>query len=371
MGQYDFLIGAALALFASVGTNFGVNIQKLSFMKMEKRPKNKQRPYYSDPLWLMGLLHVIGGALGDFASLAFTGQAIVAQIGASTLVANIFFANCWLKEKLSKTDIIGTVLIIIGPSLSVGFGNHKDVNYTQDKLLQFFTTPLFIGYLVLLVLCVMVTYVFVKKVAEPKRKQLDESMRLWKEREKNMEAPPAAKDPQSPQAVRDPQATKDLQKDLMQSKMDYARFAKSHALAYCALSGMIGSSNMLFGKMVSELLAVSFSGNNQFVYVLSYVFLVCMLISIFAQLHFLAKALKSFDALYCIPVFQCFFISTSTICGACYFNEFSDFGVIQWVFFSVGLIITLVGVYCMSLRVNEGQKIEPIQTAQKEKEGEN
>ena len=48
----------------------------------------------------------------------------------------------------------------------------------------------------------------------------------------------------------------------------------------------------------------SFRGDNQMIYFLTYVFLACMLFCIFSQLHFLAGALKFFDALYVVPVFQ-------------------------------------------------------------------
>ena len=54
----------------------------------------------------------------------------------------------------------------------------------------------------------------------------------------------------------------------------------------------------------AELLGATFAGKNQLFNPLTYVFLVCMLISIFTQLHFLAKALAWFDALYVVPVFM-------------------------------------------------------------------
>ena len=54
----------------------------------------------------------------------------------------------------------------------------------------------------------------------------------------------------------------------------------------------------------------SFRGNNQMIYFLTYVFLACMLFCIFSQLHFLAGALKFFDALYVVPVFQ---VSAETV----------------------------------------------------------
>jgi len=52
------------------------------------------------------------------------------------------------------------------------------------------------------------------------------------------------------------------------------------------------------------MIGASFRGDNQMVYPLTYVFLACMICSIFSQLHFLAGGLRFFDALYVVPVFQ-------------------------------------------------------------------
>lgn len=47
----------------------------------------------------------------------------------------------------------------------------------------------------------------------------------------------------------------------------------------------------------------------------SWVCLICMLIFIFSQLYFMAQALSCYDSLYCVPVFQCFFIFVSAMGG--------------------------------------------------------
>lgn len=95
---------------------------------------------------------------------------------------------------------------------------------------------------------------------------------------------------------------------------------------------------------------MSLRGHNQMIYPLTYVFLACMLFSIFTQLHFLALGLSFFDALYVVPVFQCFFVSVSTLGGAAYFSEFSSFLPLQMILFPIGILCTLSGVYILSSR---------------------
>lgn len=76
----------------------------------------------------------------------------------------------------------------------------------------------------------------------------------------------------------------------------------------------------------------SIRGDNQMIYPLTYVFLLCMFFCVFTQLHFLALGLRFFDALYVVPVFQCFFISVSTLGGAGQWKEKGDSGcAVVWI----------------------------------------
>jgi drug/metabolite transporter superfamily protein YnfA len=79
----------------------------------------ERQTYYTRPLWLTGLVLVVLGAIGDFEALGFAPQALVAAVGGGfTVLANVFFAHLWLGQILTKTDVLGTLLIIIGVVLS-------------------------------------------------------------------------------------------------------------------------------------------------------------------------------------------------------------------------------------------------------------
>ena len=70
-------------------------------------------------------------------------------------------------------------------------------------------------------------------------------------------------------------------------------------------------------------------GDNQMINPLTYVLIICMLASIFTQTHFLASGLERFDALYIVPVFQCFFIMVSITGGGIFFSEFENLSLLQ------------------------------------------
>jgi hypothetical protein len=58
---------------------------------------------------------------------------------------------------------------------------------------------------------------------------------------------------------------------------------------------------VLFGKCVAELLSTTMQGDNQLFHIFPYVAVICMVVTVASQLHFLAIALNYFDALYAVP----------------------------------------------------------------------
>ena len=114
----------------------------------------------------------------------------------------------------------------------------------------------------------------------------------------------------------------------------------------------------MFAKSTAELLENSFNGNAQFDKPLSWLIVLCMLLTIFLQTHYLAMGLKYFDALYIVPVFQCFFITLSVLGGAVYFKELRNFSTLQWFMFPLGVLVIVMGVVFMSCRDMSGSTDE-------------
>lgn len=283
----------------------GINTQKYGFIKNAALPVAQQRKNYTrQPLWLAGLALVILGSLGDFAALALAAQSVVAPLGSVTLVANLFFASMWLKEKLSRRDIVSTTLIILGSVVTVAFGDHTSVDYTMSDITRLFKSNLFAIYATFCIAMCVMLYVVVKFLG-PKKLRIVELTRSY-------------------DSILDKDARRTaIKRDaaLSQLKSSYAKWTRIHPLCLCALSGALGANSILFGKIVALLLKASFGGDNQFIYFQTYIYIATMLFCVFAQLHFLALALIFFDSLYCIPIFQCFWIVVSTIGGSVHFAE--------------------------------------------------
>jgi hypothetical protein len=129
-------VGVFISICGSIFNNLGQNVQKLA------QDKDPDAAYIYLPLWWAGLGLVIFGSLGDVISLTFAPQSVVMPVGSFTLAANIFFANRFFGETLSKQDVLGTLLIVIGATgVAVAYGVLGDVPaqcFDLDDLIQLY-----------------------------------------------------------------------------------------------------------------------------------------------------------------------------------------------------------------------------------------
>ena len=320
-----WLVGVIISIIGSVFSNLGQNVQKYAMMKNDEVPESDRLPYTKMWRWWVGLALVIFGSLGDFTSLSFAPQSVVMPVGSMTLVANLFFASMWLGETLTKKDVVGTFMIIIGASLvavaygALGSPNNKE--YTLEELIELYLRFSILVYFLLVGALMFALYTLMKKCEFILGQDGDHT--------------------------NDP---------------EYQKLARWHPFSYSALSGVFGANSVLFAKSTTELIRLTAEGHNQFGKPLTYVIIGAMFTCIVSQTHFLAHGLQFFDALYIIPVFQCFFITFSILGGAVYFNELSAFTAIQWVVFLAAVGITLFGVILLSARdmtaAGQGEMLE-------------
>ncbi|RLN46213.1 hypothetical protein BBJ29_004721 [Phytophthora kernoviae] len=286
-------VGVILSIVGSIGTNMGVNLQKFSFMREAKhRCSTEKRSYVRQPLWVIGFLLVVGGSTLDFVALGFLPQSLATPVGGSTMVANVAFASLFLKEKFTRSDAIGTALVLTGIIVVAMFAEKESACYTVHELVALYREPLFAVYATLIGLACIALYLLSRKME-----------RVLKEKGK--------------------------------SSPEYKRFSKLHPVSYPALSGLFGAQSVLFAKSMAELIKTTFEGDNQFVTFGAYAITFSMLVCVFLQIHWLAHGLQHFDAVFIVPVFQCFFISISIFGGGVYFKEFAHMTPLALAMFSV------------------------------------
>ena len=273
-----WLLGVFLSIIASCCTNLGVNLQKFSFLKEAKRQVVAKRRYFRQPTWVIGIALVVFGSLGDFAALGFAPQTLITPVGGFTMVANVFFAHSFLGEAFSLKDGFATTLVIAGVILVAAFASKGSNCYTLTELTELYRRPPFIVYCVIVILCCVLLYRLVKKIER-------------------------------------------IHTDFGSGSTRYAKFERWHPVLYPALSGVFGAQSVLFAKSTAELFKSTFTGDSQFDQFGTYLILLGMLTCVFLQIHWLAQGLQRFDAVFVVPVFQCFFIRY--VCVHCIHYEFN------------------------------------------------
>ena len=356
----QLFLGIGISILGSTISNLGQNAQKYAqVMNDALPPAERQASYTSLWRWWFGFFCVVVGSICDFAALSMAPQSVVMPVGAFTLVCNLFFAHTWLGEPVTARDIRATGYIIAGAALvAVAYGALGEVsnrNYSLDELLALYKRGAFATYAVFVGSVAFLFYRYIRQLATvltvpcvflvPLLLTRDSQLYLWRALSSRGGSVVAFLFFYSILTKAELALLKGA------DSPGYARYAKLHPVSYAALSGTYGSCTVLFAKSTVTLINVSLGGENQFAKgPFPFVIITCMLVAIALQTHYLAKGLQFFDALFIIPVFQCFFIIFSILGGAVYFEELQGFNGNQWAMFLSAVVITVYGVLLLSAR---------------------
>ena len=131
-GSLDLVLAVVFTVGSAAANSLGLVMQKWA-----KKPCGLW--------WIFGNLIFQSGSLLMAAGLAFGEQLLVAPLGALVMVFNIPFSHCFLKEKASPWDILGSVFIMAGVVCVALFGPVSDTKPTADQLDDLLLRPVFIG----------------------------------------------------------------------------------------------------------------------------------------------------------------------------------------------------------------------------------
>jgi drug/metabolite transporter (DMT)-like permease len=142
-----WLFGVALAGTAGIINAGGVIIQKRAHIANSKLPVEEQTSYVANKWWLLGFAVYVVGNLSNALALTFASQSIVTPLNSVNLVANTLMAPFFLGETLTRIDVIATLLIICGCTITVLFGSHADkgtaLYLTLNRAIHFSTSFFF------------------------------------------------------------------------------------------------------------------------------------------------------------------------------------------------------------------------------------
>uniref|UniRef100_H3H0U5 EamA domain-containing protein n=1 Tax=Phytophthora ramorum TaxID=164328 RepID=H3H0U5_PHYRM len=157
-----WIIGFAIAVVFSFLASVGINLQKKALKQNELGAEPV--PAYRLPLWVLGFVLCAVGSVLDFVAFGLAPQSLLAPLAALTLVWNMMLAPCFNKEKLSKKDIVSTLIIFVGATIAVVFASHATPTYNLDMLLALYRDPLTIVYFCVVFLTVVAHYAAIKVI---------------------------------------------------------------------------------------------------------------------------------------------------------------------------------------------------------------
>ena len=277
------------------------------------------RRYLLSKTWLMGFTAFVAGNFFNFFSFSFAAQSLLASLGAVQFITNVIFARLVLKETLNWRTLGGTLLIVAGVALVVKFSCHDNpaVNYSLHELMELFVDQGFLVYVgVLVVLLCVSQYV------------------LMRSQDKN-----------------------------------HRTHSRIEGLSYAAVSAIIGAQAVTFFKILSELISIvanvapsdDVTANAVYSSPFTYAIAVLAMCASFFWVQRLNFALRYYDALFIVPVFQVMWVTLSVIGGGILFHEFEQClkGTTALVFV-LGLCTIFAGVFVLSPQASTPTQVSPL-----------
>lgn len=305
----EWITGAVINVFGSIGINFGTNLLKLGHNQRERLAlleapecgaKSDFKPIIHFQSWRVGMLIFALGNCLNFISFGYAAQSLLAALGSVQFISNVAFAYFVLEEKVTGRVLLATVFIVFGNIFLVGFGNHQSPVFTPEQLMDKYTNHIFLLYCLGLLLIVAVNHYLYRRG--------------------------------------------EILISIFGRHNVRSYWHQLLPLSYAIVSGAVGSHSVLFAKSLSSLLRLTMSGNSQlygwFTYSMLFLFL-CTAAFWMARLN---DGLALFDGILIVPMLQIAWTFFSIFTGFIYFQEYQVFNTLRTSMFLIGISLIFAGI---------------------------
>jgi hypothetical protein len=251
-----------------------------------------------------GLAMLIVGSVFAVVVFGLAGQAELAPMGAATMIFNELLAWRVLREPFTRVDAVATLLMGLGTTISIVFGQHVDRTYTLDIIISLVNRPAaWTGTAITLTL-MAATAAYVNVAGKTPAKQLPR----------------------------------------LRASLDCAGRA--------FVGGMLGGYTGLCTKTVVTVVfgAVGSGDLSDLARVEPYLFIVALACSLTLQVRFMNSGLARYDSVRVIPVYQSSLVIASVYSGWTYWDEIAVQTPLSVGLFVAGCCLTLAGILVLSLK---------------------
>ncbi|KZV48458.1 hypothetical protein F511_18264 [Dorcoceras hygrometricum] len=230
------------------------------------------------------MLTMLVGEGANFAAYAYAPATLVTPLGALSIIFSAVLAHFILDESLHMFGVVGCVLCLVG---SVTIVLHAPLEKDFESVMQVWhlaTEPGFIIYTV--VVLVLVLFLI-----------------FW----------------------------------------CVPRYGQTHMVVYIGICSLMGSLTVMGVKAVGLALKLSFSGSNQFIYVVTWFFTILVIVFCVMQLIYLNKALDTFNTAVVSPVYYVMFTTLTIVASIIMFKEWDSQNASQIMTELCGFVTILCG----------------------------
>ncbi|KAH9940453.1 uncharacterized protein BXZ73DRAFT_42855 [Epithele typhae] len=307
-----FIIGLAIVLLASVLNAAGLNLTKLDHVRTSAIPKSARRRDWLRPLWLLGMiLYILSQLVGSTLALEYMRAEYVAPLGSTSLIFNFLFAKFLINTPVTKYDIYGTAIVIIGVigivafgSINSGLGTETDASH----LTELWTRGGWLAYFIFMTFALIFLFIFISQLDQVLTARSDlnaEPFAGMRARAGGL-VPPATLGGRLVARWDNAMMWTREKLELWTAPHDDKRIAWTLGIGWACCGGGLAGATLVFAKAAVKLISGSMSHENtgnQFGHasvVFTFIFLAATAV---LQIVCLNKGLAVYDSTLVVPVF--------------------------------------------------------------------
>lgn len=287
----DLTFGLLLAVSSTVFIGSSGIVKKKALIKIHAyatRAGDGGHAYLKEWLWWAGFGLLAAGEILNFVAYAFAPALLVTPLGALSVLITAILARYFLNENLNLLGKVGCMQCIFGSTIMVLHAPAEDGAQNLGDLAIRLRDTVFVTYIIGLIIVVIILIYFV-----------------------------------SP------------------------KYGSKNILVYISICSLVGSLSVLackgFGIAVKEYLA----GTNTFLLPITWFLLLCLVICILMSMHYLNKALDTFNAAVIAPIYYVFFTTCVVTASGILFKEWANMNLQDTISTVAGFCVIIMGIYLL------------------------
>jgi hypothetical protein len=330
-----WLAGVALALLGTISTSVGMNLQKLA------PTLTRTRCWYALGAGLVLLTQAL-----DFFALAFTSQLVVGALNAFGIGTSVVWTYLFFGVRPTWSQLHGLLVILLAVLVILLSADRSRHTYDIAAIIDLLRASSFLLYALGMVALALVFY--------------------WTGRRQHQQPLAAAVPATLHYAPVSPPSPSSLTHSPSQvslvtiSGISFAPVpppppsspqppGSHHRFRLSAITAVLGGQTFLCSKILAELVATSWNGNNQLKHPFPYLIAVLLCLSAYVQQQFYARMLQECEPRH-LAVFSCIFIVMTVVASFCVFQEYRFIAAEQSCLVWIGLTLAILGVLVFQTR---------------------